>query len=110
MRAVTTPLNPQSFHFEIGQIVHHKRYGYRGVVFDRDPVCEADEQWYQSNPTQPDRNQPWYHVLVDGAAHSTYVAESNLEPDPACAPVVHPLLDGIFKTFLKGRYYRENLN
>ena len=45
-----------------GQIVRHKRYGYRGVVVDFDTTCQADETWYQSDNTQPVRNQPWYHV------------------------------------------------
>jgi heat shock protein HspQ len=107
---MANPLDPQNFQFEIGQIVHHKRYGYRGVVYDRDPICAADEDWYEKNKTQPDRNQPWYHVLVDGAAHTTYVAQSNLEADQTGAPILHPLLNALFKTYLDGRYYQEILN
>jgi hemimethylated DNA binding protein len=52
-----------------------------GVVFERDPACMADEAWYLANKTQPPRDQPWCHVMVDGAERTTYVAESNLEPD-----------------------------
>ncbi len=62
-----------------GQIVRHRRYGYRGVVVDSDLTCKADEAWYQSNQTQPDRNQPWYHVLVDGTSNTTYAAQTSLE-------------------------------
>lgn len=51
--------------FEPGQLVRHRRYGYRGVVVDRDEFCEADDEWYSKNQTQPDRDQPWYHVLVE---------------------------------------------
>lgn len=96
--------------FRIGQLVRHLRYGYRGVVFDVDPECQADEAWYQSNQTQPPRDQPWYHVLVDGADHTTYVAESNLEPDPSEAEVRHPLVRRIFATFHGGSYHVDNLN
>ena len=103
-------IKPKDFKFEIGQLVHHKRYGYRGVIYDHDPNCTADPAWYQKNQTQPDRDQPWYHVLVDGGAQTTYVAQSNLEPDETCDPIVHPLIDVVFKTYLEGRYYRENLN
>ena len=96
--------------FEIGQLVRHKRYGYRGVVVYIDDTCQADEQWYQRNQTQPEQDQPWYHVLVDGASHTTYVAEENLEPDPLGTKVTHPQLRRFFKTFLGGRYYREFLS
>ena len=98
------------FRFHVGQVVRHLRYGYRGVVAERDEKCAADDAWYQKNQTQPDRAQPWYHVLVDNAAHMTYVAQSNLEPDDSGAPIEHPLRDMYFKTFLNGRYHRENLN
>jgi len=107
---MTQHIDPPTFLFEVGQIVHHKRYAYRGVIFGRDPGCKADEDWYSNNKTQPDRYQPWYHILVDGGMHTTYVAESNLEPDSTCAPIHHPWLNQIFKTYLKGRYYQENLN
>ncbi|MFQ5845905.1 MAG: heat shock protein HspQ, partial [Planctomycetota bacterium] len=63
--------------FEPGELVRHRRYGYRGVVAGLDPECRAGDEWYQGNLTQPDRRQPWYHVLVHGAQHTTYVAEEN---------------------------------
>ncbi len=96
--------------FKVGDVVEHLRYGYRGVVFGYDPVCEADEAWYESNQTQPGRNQPWYHVMVDGAMHTTYVAESHLKQDGSGKPVKHPLLRQHFPAFFKGRYYTEPLN
>jgi len=98
------------YEFEIGQVIHHKRYHYRGVIFGRDQTCQGDEAWYQKNQTQPDRDQPWYHVMVDGAEHTTYVAQSNLEPDETGEPVNHPLLGQFFKSLHQGRYYAENLN
>jgi len=96
--------------FQIGDVIHHRRYGYRGVIVERDPACRADEAWYQGNRTQPDRNQPWYHVIVDGAQHTTYVAEENLEPDPSGVPVRHPMVEQVFASFFRGRYYKEPLN
>ena len=96
--------------FRVGDVIHHRRYGYRGVIVERDQVCLADEAWYQSNQTQPGRDQPWYHVLVDDAEHTTYVAEENLEPDPSGAPVRHPMIKQVFASFFKGRYYKEPLN
>ena len=67
--------------FSPGQIVRHLLYNYRGVVVEFDLTCQAEEVWYQSNQTQPDKNQPWYHLLVDGVKQVTYVAQTNLEKD-----------------------------
>jgi heat shock protein HspQ len=100
--------------FSIGQLVHHKRYDYRGVVVGFDATCTADEDWYEfqvkGKGYQPTKDQPWYNVLVHGASHTTYVAQQNLEPDPCGDPIQHPLVRTVFKTFLGGRYYRESLN
>ena len=82
--------------FAPGDVVHHRRYNYRGVVADLDLTCQADTNWYQTNRTQPDRNQPWYHVLVHNAVHTTYVAKSNLKPDPLGPPIEHPTLNHFF--------------
>ncbi|MEM7231533.1 MAG: heat shock protein HspQ [Planctomycetota bacterium] len=97
--------------FEIGQLVHHRRYSYRGAIAGRTPSCEADDSWYLSNQTQPDRDQPWYHVLVHGGKHTTYVAEANLEDDLGGEQVVHPFARTIFQHFHNGRYTpRSNLS
>ncbi len=96
--------------FKAGDIVHHRRYNYRGVVMEWDPSCQADEAWYQSNQTQPDRDQPWYHVLVDGSDATTYVAQENLMPAADTAEISHPLLKKSFLSYFKGRYYTEPLN
>ena len=75
--------DPARPRFAPGDLVRHRRYGYRGVVVDSDPECLADEAWYQSNKTQPKKDQPWYHVLVHGGGQLTYPAETSLEPDPS---------------------------
>lgn len=82
--------------FNTGQVVYHLHYAYRGLIVDSDPSCKAPDAWYQSNQTQPDRHQPWYHVLVDGSHETTYVAQSNLKLDQSGAPVVHPMLNLFF--------------
>lgn len=94
--------------FEPGQLVRHRRYGYRGVVVDRDESCQADDAWYNKNQTQPDRDQPWYHVLVDGSLTCTYVAAENLFPDESGLPVDHPLVPHFFCGFQDGVYLRNN--
>ena len=102
--------SPAAGQFAVGQVVHHKRYGYRGVIFDYDPICRADEAWYKNNQTQPGRDQPWYHVLVHDHQNTTYVAQSNLEPDATGEPIVHPLLERFFDSYVAGFYQRNNLN
>ncbi len=104
------PDKQSDYAFQVGQVVHHKRYNYRGVIYERDLVCMAGDDWYHGNQSQPPREQPWYHVLVHGATHSTYVAQSNLVPDTTGDPVIHPLVQKIFQTFFRGRYYTQNLN
>jgi len=94
--------------FAPGQVVQHRRYGYRGVIVDFDMRCRADENWYGRNLTQPDRNQPWYHVLVDGSTLITYAAQSSLEIDSTDQPIRHPLVDYFFHGFKPGRYQRND--
>jgi heat shock protein HspQ len=91
--------------FSIGQIVHHKLFDYRGVIYDVDPVFQGTEEWYGSMArTRPPKNKPWYHILVDGQMIETYVAERNLEPDETDKPIEHPLIDNFFREFKGGVY------
>lgn len=93
--------------FQPGQLVRHRRYDYRGVVVDFDMRCLAEDDWYVANRTQPSRDQPWYHVFVDGSPNITYVAEENLEPDDRNEPVRHPLVVEFFESFADHRYTRN---
>jgi heat shock protein HspQ len=95
--------------FHEGDTVLHARYKYRGVIVSHDPVCMAPDEWYNANRTQPDRNQPWYQVLVHEGSE-TYVAEEHLTHDPSGDPVEHPLVNQVFQTFQNGRYHRQSLN
>jgi len=98
--------DPQA-RFTLGQVVRHLRFGYRGVVFDVDPEFSGSDEWYdQVARSRPPRDRPWYHVLVDGADHSTYVAERHLEDATGSAPIEHPWLDELFSAFENGRYIR----
>ena len=90
-----------------GQLVKHKRYGYRGVIVSVDRHCKADPNWYMSNQSQPDRKQPWYHVLVDDSATVTYPAQENLIEDDSGLPVNHPLVEVFFSSFESGVYLRN---
>lgn len=94
--------------FAPGQLIRHVRYGYRGVVVDFDPYCTAPEDWYQSNQTQPVREQPWYHVLVNESVITTYAAETSLDPDPSGEEIQHPLIEAFFNGFEGGRYLRND--
>ena len=91
--------------FFVGQLVHHQRFNYRGVVFDVDATFQGTEDWYEEIArSRPPKDQPWYHVLVDQADHVTYVAERHLEADTVNAPITHPLLDELFDYFSQDRY------
>ena len=58
--------------FAIGELIHHRLFDYRGVVFDVDPDFQGTEEWYtRVARSRPPKDQPWYHVLVDGAEHTT---------------------------------------
>ena len=96
-----------SAEFRPGQLVRHKRYAYRGVVVDLDLFCKAPDSWYMKNQTQPSRNQPWYHVLVDGSSSTTYAAQTSLEEDDSATPITHPLVD-VFFTEFNGQSYVRN--
>jgi heat shock protein HspQ len=86
-------------------MIHHKLFDYRGVIYDVDPEYSGSEEWYaQMARSRPPRDEPWYHVLVHNATHTTYVAERNLEPDTVGDQILHPLLGEYFDRFDGHRY------
>ena len=95
----SVPADPPMF--QPGDVIFHKKYGYRGVVVDFDLPRKAPDAWYQSNQSQPDRNQPWYHILVDGNQQVTYAVQSNLVYDQLDKPVIHPMLNLFFLVTMK---------
>jgi heat shock protein HspQ len=94
--------------YQPGQLIVHRRYGYRGVIVDFTEACTADDEWYSSNKTQPERNQPWYHVLVHGSIHVTYAAHSSLKMDDSGSAVVHPWIKVFFTEFEDDHYKRND--
>ena len=102
-----TPLPPTraSAEFAVGQVVHHRLFGYRGVVIDADAFFQGSEGWYGTMAkSKPPKDRPWYHVLVDGGQHQTYVAERNLECDTEGGAIHHPEVAEHFQAFENGSY------
>ncbi len=96
--------------FFVGQIVHHRKFDYRGVVFDADATFLGSDEWYDTvAQSRPPRDQPWYHVLVDGAEQTTYVAERHLESDECSKPINHPLVRELCGEFIDGRYLMRGM-
>ena len=98
--------------FCVGQVVHHLKFDYRGVIVDVDAEFAGSEEWYEHVArSRPPKNEPWYHVLVDGGDQMTYVAERNLEADSSCEPIQHPELDDFFVGFTGCSYQsRHTIN
>jgi heat shock protein HspQ len=94
--------------FAIGEVVRHRLFDFRGVVFDVDPVFANSEEWYQAIPEEirPPKDQPFYHLLAENSESSyiAYVSQQNLLPDGGGEPVHHPAISGMFEEFDKGRY------
>jgi heat shock protein HspQ len=93
-----------------GQLIHHRRFGYRGVILCADESFQGSDEWYQRQArSKPPKDRPWYRVLVHGSAEETYVAERNLEPDITSQPVEHPLVPIFFDELKNGRYIRTRI-
>ena len=94
--------------FGIGEIVRHRIFAFRGVIYDVDPIFANSEEWYQSIPEEmrPAKDQPFYHLLAENAESSyvAYVSQQNLLPDDEEGPVDHPEIKGIFGDYQDGRY------
>lgn len=97
--------------FQIGQVVRHRIFPFRGVIFDVDPEFANTEEWYQAIPAQarPRKDQPFYHLLAENAEteYVAYVSEQNLLPDESGEPVRHAQLGDMFDALPDGRYARK---
>ncbi len=94
--------------FRVGQLVHHKLFDYRGVIFDAEATFQGSDAWYETMArSRPPKDKPWYHVLVHNAEHTTYVAERNLEPDLTGEPINHPAIAYLFDGLRDGIYVRR---
>ena len=94
--------------FNIGDVVKHRLFGFRGVVFDIDPVFANSEEWYDAIPesARPDKHQPFYHLLAENGESSyvAYVSQQNLVTDDSDEPVDHPAISGMFSAYADGKY------
>jgi heat shock protein HspQ len=94
--------------FSIGDVVRHRFFPFRGVIFDVDPVFNNTEEWWQAIPEaiRPRKDQPFYHLFAenDESAYVAYVSQQNLMLDSEGEPVQHPAVTQMFGDFDGGRY------
>ena len=102
--------------FQIGQIVRHRIFSFRGVIFDIDPEFNNTEEWWLSIPedVRPRKDQPFYHLLSENSEseYVAYVSEQNLLPDETGQPLRHPQVSELFEDLSNGifrfRYVQEH--
>ena len=106
-RTIEAPLHA-SARFAVGEVVRHRLFDFRGVVFDIDPVFANSEEWYEAIPAavRPRKDQPFYHLLAENgdSSYVAYVSQQNLLPDDDNGPVHHPQVNELFEDFADGRY------
>jgi heat shock protein HspQ len=94
--------------YKIGQVVRHRIYPFRGVIFDVDPVFSNSEEWYQAIPAEvrPSKDQPFYHLFAENSdtEYIAYVSEQNLLPDESGEPIRHPQVVEVFDRDESGAY------
>ena len=98
--------------FQIGQVVKHRVFPFRGVIFDIDSEFNNTEEWWLSIPAEvrPRKDQPFYHLFAENAEteYIAYVSEQNLLPDTSEKPVRHPQVAEVFERDRSGAYHRRN--
>ena len=98
--------------FKIGEIVKHRLFSFRGVIFDVDPEFMNTEEWYSSIPVdmRPRKDQPFYHLLAENneITYEAYVSEQNLITDDSDEPIKHPLIEEIFKGKKGSGYFKPS--
>ena len=94
--------------FTIGEVVKHRLFDFRGVIFDVDPVFANSEEWYESIPEEirPSKDQPFYHLLAENSESSyvAYVSQQNLVHDDEGEPIDHPAISTLFEGFDGTKY------
>ena len=94
--------------FRLGQVVKHRLFPFRGVIYDVDPQFSNSEEWYQAIPAdmRPRKDQPFYHLLAENSesTYVAYVSEQNLLPDLGGGPIGHPDITKYFAGFKNGLY------
>ena len=94
--------------FQIGQVVKHRVYPFRGVVFDVDPIFDNTDEWYEAIPEEirPSKDQPFYHLFAENeeTEYIAYVSEQNLLADDLSGPLRHPQINEVFRLSDDGNY------
>ncbi|MGO8778028.1 MAG: heat shock protein HspQ [Rhodomicrobium sp.] len=94
--------------YAIGEVVKHRFFPFRGIIFDVDPEFANSEEWWLSIPEEirPAKEQPYYHLLAENedTEYVAYVSEQNLVPDNSGEPLRHPQLGEIFDELENGGY------
>lgn len=102
-------MKPRLARYSIGQVVKHRKYPFRGLVFDVDPVFANTEEWWLSIPedVRPSKDQPFYHLFAENAEteYIAYVSEQNLLPDTSGEPLRHPQVESLFELTENGSYH-----
>ena len=103
----------RSAKFEIGKVVKHRLFPFRGVIFDVDPTFSNTDEWWDSIPEhlRPSKDQPFYHLLAenDESYYIAYVSEQNLLSDASGKPVRHPQVEKLFGKFEVNHYQLKNI-
>ena len=98
--------------FSIGDVVKHKQFNFRGVIYDVDFEFNNSEEWYKSIPkdVRPRKDQPFYHLLAESneITYEAYVSEQNLVNDDCDEPIKHPLIEEIFSAKKGSGYFRPS--
>ncbi|SFK05716.1 heat shock protein HspQ [Methylocapsa palsarum] len=101
-------MKPLIAKFGIGQVVRHRKYPFRGIIYDVDPVFANTDEWWRSIPedVRPHKDQPFYHLFAENTEteYVAYVSEQNLMPDTSGDPVRHPQVDEMFERAHDGVY------
>jgi heat shock protein HspQ len=94
--------------FAIGDVVRHRIFDFRGIIFDVDPEFSNSDEWYEAIPEalRPPKNQPFYHLLAENSetAYVAYVSQQNLVTDDSDEPIDHPAVASMFER--EGGRYR----
>ncbi len=105
--ALASP-NIRHARFGIGDVVRHRLFEFRGVVFDVDPVFANSEEWYEAIPEdiRPSKDQPFYHLFAENGdgSYIAYVSQQNLIQDDSDEMIDHPAIAGLFDSYADGRY------
>ncbi len=111
VRATEPPALPNAIptreaKYQIGQVLKHRLFDFRGVVFDVDPVFANTDEWYEAIPEEvrPTKDQPYYHLFAENERthYVAYVSEQNLVPDGDDTRISHPDIAKMFELTERG--------